>query len=90
LRSVAAPGRSRAPTPADTGWLVGNQPPGFKKIMEMKRFKPGAEAVRVSSASASSRAAIATHRPSADAYTPCGDISGSRLPLRSATRPVAR
>jgi sigma-E factor negative regulatory protein RseB len=33
-----------APTPADTGWLVANQPPGFKKIMEMKRFKPGAQA----------------------------------------------
>ena len=24
---------------ADTGWTVRNQPPGFKKIMEMKRFK---------------------------------------------------
>ena len=28
----------------DTGWMVKNQPPGFKKIMEMKRFKPGAQA----------------------------------------------
>jgi sigma-E factor negative regulatory protein RseB len=27
--------------PAETGWLVREQPPGFKKIMEMKRFKPG-------------------------------------------------
>jgi sigma-E factor negative regulatory protein RseB len=33
-----------APALADTGWLVASQPPGFKKIMEMKRFKPGAQA----------------------------------------------
>ncbi len=30
--------------PADSGWTVKSQPPGFKKIMEMKRLKPGAQA----------------------------------------------
>jgi sigma-E factor negative regulatory protein RseB len=38
------PPSSNAPAPSDTGWMVKNQPPGFKKIMEMKRFKPGAQA----------------------------------------------
>ncbi len=38
------PPSPNAPAPSDTGWMVKNQPPGFKKIMEMKRFKPGAQA----------------------------------------------
>lgn len=29
--------------PADTGWTVKSQPVGFKKVMEMKRFKSGAQ-----------------------------------------------
>jgi len=31
------------PKPADTGWMVKTQAPGFKKIMEMKRFKLGSQ-----------------------------------------------
>jgi len=38
------PPSPNAPAPSDTGWMVKSQPPGFKKIMEMKRFKPGAQA----------------------------------------------
>jgi sigma-E factor negative regulatory protein RseB len=30
--------------PADTGWTVGNQPAGFRKVIEMKRFKAGTQA----------------------------------------------
>ncbi|HSD60736.1 MAG TPA: MucB/RseB C-terminal domain-containing protein [Burkholderiales bacterium] len=32
------------PVAADTGWAIGNQPPGFKKVMEMKRSLPGKSA----------------------------------------------
>jgi sigma-E factor negative regulatory protein RseB len=31
------------PKPGDTGWMVKTQAPGFKKIMEMKRFKLGSQ-----------------------------------------------
>lgn len=29
---------------ADSGWQIGNQPPGFKKVMELKRSLPGKSA----------------------------------------------
>jgi sigma-E factor negative regulatory protein RseB len=35
---------ANVPTIADTGWVVASQPPGFKKIMEMQRVKPGGQA----------------------------------------------
>jgi sigma-E factor negative regulatory protein RseB len=39
-REPAGPDSSQL---ADTGWVVKSQPVGFKKVMEMKRFKTGAQ-----------------------------------------------
>ncbi len=39
-REPAGPDSSE---PGDTGWTVKSQPVGFKKVMEMKRFKTGAQ-----------------------------------------------
>ena len=36
-------GRGEAALPADTGWMVRDQPAGFKKIMEMRRLKQSGE-----------------------------------------------
>jgi len=47
--SSSSSDRSRDPpsadsaTPADTGWVVKDQPAGFRKIIEMKRFKAGSQ-----------------------------------------------
>lgn len=45
-RFAAAPGdwheeRSAPPVVAESGWHVGSRPPGFRKVMEMKRSIPG-------------------------------------------------
>jgi sigma-E factor negative regulatory protein RseB len=36
-------GQPEAASPSETGWTVRNPPPGFKKIMEMKRPKQGGQ-----------------------------------------------
>jgi sigma-E factor negative regulatory protein RseB len=38
------PPESEITAQGDTGWVVGNQPAGFRKIMEMKRSKAGSQA----------------------------------------------
>jgi sigma-E factor negative regulatory protein RseB len=44
LRGTGAASRRARSRPArDTGWVVKSQPVGFKKVMEMKRFKTGAQ-----------------------------------------------